>query len=124
MTDINQERYLVVCLDTGEAGQQYYLTTRQVFKTYAEANEYAATVDHSRRALVVTCENGLPVDTDVVDQIVQLLKPLKGTGEPYYLDDEGVPDKYGPDTPIRDALREVLKRLDAGWSGGCHLCGG
>ena len=57
------------------------------------------------------------MDEAIVNQVVELLRPLKGTGEPYH--DE---DKFGPDEPIREVVAEALKRLDVDGHGACRLC--
>lgn len=45
----NADRYLVVCLDEGV----YFIATRRVFATRAEAEVYAQTVAESRIPLVI-----------------------------------------------------------------------
>jgi len=61
------------------------------------------------------------LDDQVVSQIVAILRPLKGAGEPYY-EDADHPDRVGPDQPIREILGQVLEELDIDGMGGCRLC--
>jgi hypothetical protein len=56
---------------------------------------------------------------ETVRQLVAILRPLKGTGEPYY---DG--DRSGPDAPIRAAVVDALKELQLDGMGGCRLCQG
>lgn len=58
------------------------------------------------------------MNEEIVNRLVEILRPLKGTGEPYYED-----DKFGPDEPIRYAVAEALKRLNVDGLQGCRLCG-
>ena len=54
---------------------------------------------------------------DIIEKLVEILRPLKGTGELYFED-----DKVGPDEPIRKAVGAALKRLDVSGLGLCPLC--
>lgn len=61
------------------------------------------------------------MDEETINKLVEILRPLKGTGRNNGTED--FPDKYGPDQPIRDVIKEVLKRLDVDGMGGCRVCG-
>lgn len=62
-----------------------------------------------------------PQQQEIANKLVELLRPLKGTGANYYDDDE-YPDRVGPDQPIREVVRQALAELDIDDLGGCRLC--
>jgi hypothetical protein len=53
--------------------------------------------------------------------VLAALRPLKGTGEPYYTSDD-FPDRVGPDEPLREVVKAALLELDVDGSGACRLC--
>jgi hypothetical protein len=67
--------------------------------------------------------NGRMSHEETVRQLVEILRPLKGTGTPLFEDDE-YPDRVGPDAPIRAAVSDALKELQLEGLGGCLLCCG
>lgn len=63
----------------------------------------------------------MSANPETVAALVAILSPLKGTGEPYWIDDEAR-DRVGPDEPIRDAIAAALMLLEVDGMGGCPLC--
>lgn len=56
-----------------------------------------------------------------VADIMAILQPFKGTGYVDW-DDPDCPNTFTPDEPVRDIVRDALRKLDIDGLGGCRLC--